>query len=354
MKKRLVCSLLLLLTLACSEAHAEKDEAEEKPEDFKVNGYAHIQYERYKYSQDFEEGYKSLFLQTQLQLSGQITPQWRYSAQLQNERDLHYKTDADNDVTLETATLSGPLGSADLTFGRLSYSPLNGMILDSTLNGAQLAFGNKLSGRLTFGKAYDNGPAQTSDDYYGSNWLCDDDSVLGLDLQYQANDKLSLKSGWYQITNNTNNSYYFDDSQKRINAFELALDYRLTPDWLLKGSLGRTNAAAYNRSWMSELRYKEADQSIPHSYSAYLQYRNLQEHGTISTALDNPVASNSYAPYGKECGGKGFELGFSYVPAPNTMLSFSYSDISPVSYPSGIDRTSLRSQYYSAMFEFWF
>ncbi len=355
MAHKLYFALLLLLVLTCTGAHAETtDESEATSDSLSFEGYAHIQYEKYKYRQEFEEGYKSLYLQTQLQISGQLLPHWQYSVQLQNERNLHDPADSDNDVTLENIMLSGPFGGADLTLGRFSYSPLNGMILDSTLHGAQISFGNKLNGKLTVGRAYDNGPTQPRDDYYGSNWLCDDDSILGAELHYQANDKLNLSGGWYHIDNQKNNRYYFDDGQQQISSVELAFNYRLAQDWLLKGNLGRTNAAALNRSWMSELRYKEADPSIPHSYSAYLQYRNLQAHGTISTALDNPGASDSYDPYGRECGGKGFEIGFSYVPAPNTLFTVSYVDTSPVSYPSGADRLKLRSQYYSALFEIWF
>ena len=77
-----------------------------------------------------------------------------------------------------------------------------------------------------------------------------------------------------------------------------------------------------------------------------VNYRNIEANATPNTTTDG-----AFAYHDKAAGGKGYELGFNYTPALNTVLRVKYADLKPTNDDTyGSDKT----KFIQAQAEFFF
>ncbi len=303
----------------------------------KVSGEARLRYEDYDRSAIvYPDGTyttggssDSFKIRTRVNLDGQINDQWSYYGRLQSENNLRGQN-GDDSVTMDNAFVKGQLFGTTTTVGRFDYFLGNGLMIDSTLNGVNVGFGNVLKANVFYGKERNTGI------YFDPNHL----EVTGLGLDYNSSKATYLHGGYYQYKDTTDAA---DDAKMKV--WEAGFKTHLSTDWALSGSYGQSDADDYNKAYFGQLDYKGADKKKVGSYGVWVQYRNLDALAAPATTTDGPYAYNQ-----KAFGGKGYELGFNYTPALNTVLRVKYADLKTTTDGAPSDKT----KFLQAQAEFFF
>jgi hypothetical protein len=303
----------------------------------KVTGEARLRYENY--DSDFNNS-NSLKLRTRVNLDGQINDQWSYYGRLQSVNNLRGET-GDDKVTMDNAYVKGQLLGTTATIGRFDYFLNNGLMIDSTLNGVNFEFGNILKANVFYGK--DN-----NDDNWDSAKIVPASKyeVTGIGLKYAASKATSINGGYYQYKQNDNLGLYNvltgDDTAK---VWEAGFTTKFSPNWSLSSSYGASDADDENKAYYAEFGYKGADKKKVGSYGAWVNYRHLETLASPKATFDG-----AYTTYSQLLGAKGYEVGFNYTPALNTVLRVKYADLKPIVDTLGNDKT----KFYQAQVEFFF
>ena len=294
----------------------------------KVSGEARLKFE------DTDKTDSGFNLRSRINLDGAINDEWSYYGRLQAENNL--KGEGDTQVTMDNAFVKGPILGTTATIGRFDYFLNNGLMIDSTLNGVNVEVGNVVKANLFYGK--DNNA-----DVFG----LDGDvhlTVAGAGLNYAASKATNVNGGYYQFENKDDASYFGTDGDKR-KIWEAGFKTQLTPNFSLAGSYGKSDANTDDTAYYGQIDYKGADQAAVGSYGAWVNYRHLEANAAPYTTFDGPYAFDSQAD-----GGKGYEIGLSYTPVLNTLVTVKYADLKATTDGSSSDKT----KYYLAQAEFFF
>ncbi|AJQ25981.1 UFO1_4202 family uranium-binding S-layer protein [Pelosinus fermentans] len=295
----------------------------------KVTGEARLRYE--DYSDDTGATWK---LRNRIHLNGNINDQWSYYGRLQAENNL--KGDTDTSVTMHNAYVKGNIAGTTTTIGRFDYFLNHGMLIDSQLNGANVAFGNVVKANVFYGK--DNSNKLFGNKASDNGYL----TVAGVGLNYAASKATSLNGGYYQYESKDNANYFGDGDKRKI--WEAGFKTQFATNFNLLGSYAKSDADAEDTAYFAQIGYKGANKSKVGSYGAWVQYRNIE--GTVAPATTfNGVFTKEH---GQANGGKGFEVGFNYTPVLNTVLRVKYAKIEPTAI------SSEKVDFYQAQAEFFF
>jgi hypothetical protein len=322
----------------------------------KVTGEARLRYE--DYSDDVVNKEKTATFRTRVNLDGQINDQWSYYGRLQSVNNL--KGTGDTGVTMDNAYVKGQIGGTTATIGRFDYFLNNGLMIDSTLNGVNFAFGNVVKANLFYGR-------ENNEDVWGNNskpvseggtgWTPHLE-VLGLGLKYDTSKATSLNGGYYQFKDKdetqvlnaiTGNSNY------KAKVWEAGFTTKFTPNWALSGSYGKSDATDENKAYYAQIDYKGADKKKVGSYGAWVNYRHLEAFASPKATFDGAYTSfgqNGYDLATNEIlgyGAKGYEVGFNYTPMLNTVLRVKYADLKPTT-----DLSTEKTKFYQAQVEYFF
>jgi hypothetical protein len=318
----------------------------------KVTGETRIRWEDYDRSDAGLGGVSDWSMRNRVNLNGNINDDWTYYGRLQGYTNLRGDGKAENNgggnnVTMDNAFIQGPLFGATATLGRFDYYMGHGLLIDSTLNGAQFAFGNKLKTKLFYGtenntNVFHIDTAVDADGNYLSDYKA---RVAGANFVYGLSDKTNLNAGYYQFQDKEQAVAVGSIPDDKIGVWEAGFDTKLGSVWSLQGSYAKSDADTQNKAYFAQLGYKEADKTKAGTYGAWVGYRRLDSQAAPVTTFDGAYAFNAF-----EAGGKGYELGLGYVPMTNSLLTLKYSDLKPT-----IDGASdLKSKYYLAQLEVFF
>ena len=311
---------------------------EKSASSIKVTGEARLRYENYNANIAHDD--TTLALRTRVNLDGQINDEWSYYGRLQAENNL--RGEDSTEVTMDNAYVTGPLAGTMATVGRFDYLLNNGLMIDSTLNGVNLAFGNLVKANVFYGK--DN-----NTDAWGIDSGTTHLQAAGLGLQYDTSKATTLKGGYYQFQDKDKtgvlNAATGDD---KLKVWETGFSTQFSPNWALNTSYGASDANSENKAYYAEFAYKGADSSQVGSYGAWVNYRNLEANAAPKTTFDG-----AYTAYGQELyGAKGYEIGFNYTPMLNAVLSVKYADLKPTT--AGTALSNEKTKFYQAQVEFFF
>jgi len=306
----------------------------------KVTGEARLRYEDYSSNGASKElGNNSFKLRTRVNLDGTINDQWGYYGRLQSINSLHGdKNDDNNTVTMDNAYVKGPIGGTTATVGRFDYFLNNGLMIDSTLNGVNLAFGNVLKANVFYGT--DNNKDLWDNNNSSAN--LSNLEVTGLGLNYATSKATTLNGGYYQFKDKDKTKVFEND---KLKVWEAGFKTQFTPNWGLNGSYGKSDANDQNKAYYAELDYKGADKAKVGSYGTWVAYRHLEANGSPKTTIDGP-----YTVLGQRDGAKGYEVGFNYTPMLNTVLQVKYADLKATADGASQDKT----KYIQAQAQFYF
>ncbi|SFL61635.1 UFO1_4202 family uranium-binding S-layer protein [Pelosinus propionicus] len=291
----------------------------------RVTGEARLRYE------DYSDSIASYKLRTRIHLNGNINDQWQYYGRLQSVNNL--KGEGDTEVTMDNAYVKGQIAGTTVTAGRFDYFLGNGMLIDSTLNGVNVAVGNVLKANVFYGK-------ENNKVLGASNYL----TVTGLGLNYSASKATTLNGGYYQYEDKDNaNSFAVGEDTRKI--WEAGFKTQFATNFNLSGSYGDSDASDEDTAYFAQIGYKGANKSKVGSYGAWVQYRNIE--GAVAPAT---TFNGVYTALGKKNGGKGYEVGFNYTPVLNTVLRVKYAKIQPTVDTVSSDKVN----FYQAQAEFFF
>jgi len=295
----------------------------------KVTGETRLRYE--DYSDDSASTWK---LRNRIHLNGNINDQWSYYGRLQGENNL--KGDTDTSVTMHNAYVKGNIAGTTTTIGRFDYFLGNGMLIDSQLNGVNVAVGNALKANLFYGKDNNTTLFGSTDVQYLT--------VAGVGLNYKISKATTLNGGYYQYENKDAATYFGTDGDKR-KIWETGFKTQFATNFNLAGSYAKSDASEEDTAYFAQIGYKGANKSKVGSYGAWVQYRNMEGNVAPATTF-NGVYTKTYK---QANGGKGFEVGFNYTPVLNTVLRVKYAKIQPTT-----DISSEKVNFYQAQAEFFF
>jgi len=304
----------------------------------KVTGEARLRYENY--DNDNTTNSNGLILRTRVHLNGQINDQWGYYGRLQSENNMRGDIGTSTDtVTMHNVYVKGALFGTTTTIGRFDYVPNFGLIMDGRLNGVKVGFGNALKTELYYGKQQDK-------DLWGAPKNTQPNlEVTAGTLAYATSKATTLNGGYYQ----------FKDTEKTISTeedtlkvWEAGFKTQIAPNLTLKASYGQSDADQDDQAYFAEIGYKGANKSKVGSYGAWVGYRDLE-----ANAAPRPTFDGKWAEANGLNGGKGYEVGFNYTPALNTVLRVKYVDMKKSTSDAAIvgDRDS---KFLQAQAEFFF
>jgi hypothetical protein len=306
----------------------------------KVTGEARLRYENY--DNDDAVNTNDWILRTRIHLNGQINDEWSYYGRLQAEEYLRGNKANDDTVTLHNAYVKGALFGTTTTIGRFDYVPNFGLIMDGRLNGAKIGFGNALKTELYYGKQEDTGKNMWGN--WGNN--ATHFEVIAGTLKYDTSKATTLNGGYYQFKDNDNENYFGGEDSLKV--WEAGFRTQFAKDWALKGSYADSDADIDDQAYFAQIDYKGANKSKVGSYGVWVGYRNLEANAAPKPTMDGKWAENN----GRN-GGKGYEIGFNYTPALNTLLRVKYVDMKKATDDTAITGDK-NSKFIQAQAEFFF
>lgn len=319
----------------------------------KVTGETRIRWEDYASNKDIGAPSQSDWaMRNRVNLNGNINDNWTYYGRLQGYTNLRGNdkgsSESDNGVTMDNAYIQGPLLGTTATLGRFDYYMGHGMMIDSTLNGVQFAFGNALKTKLFYGTENNQNIYHLDNavnPLTGEPIADYNARVAGINLEYALSSKTNLNGGYYQFQDKDSAKAVGSVADDKVSVWEAGFDTKLGSNWSLLGSYGKSDADTQNKAYIAQLGYKEADKTKAGTYGAWVAYRHLDAQAAPATTYDGAYAFNTY-----KAGGKGYELGLGYVPMTNSLLTLKYADLKPT-----VDGVSdFKSKYYLAQLEVFF
>jgi hypothetical protein len=282
----------------------------------KITGEARIRYNNYDFRDNAAPNVNDLKLRTRLHMTGNINDQWSYYGRFESINNLRGDS-ADSTVKMDNVWVKGSVLGTVATVGRFDYVPNYGMMFDSTLNGANVAFGNVVKANVFYGK-------ERNPDLYSTTPVATQTinklEVTGLTLKYGMTKDTNLTGGYYQVKS-TDNTAVLVGGDDKVKVWEAGFDTKLDSNWSLKGSYGKSDADKEDKAYFAEVGYKGVTKKAG-SFGAWVNYRNLEANAAPRTTFDGP-----YAQSVQSNGGKGYEVGFGYAPMANTVLKVKYVQI---------------------------
>ena len=268
---------------------------------------------RYHYKQDDVGGKHENNLRSRIFINGQVNEDWTYTGMLEHN---HAFNDDDNDETTtkwQRAYLTGKLGGAKVTAGRIYNLVAEGNIWDSRMDAVKLEYGKEIKVTAVAGKAIASSAKQ---DYgeYKSLELAGKVGIVGLTAGYYDFADYEANGTTVAIANPEDKEIWAVSAN-----MPLAKDLKLGAMYL-KGDTDK--AGAEDDGYVLTLAYKGAKASVPGSW------------GLTAKLYDQPVATyadhtmNGAADAMAAKGGfEGYGLFANYALAKNIVAQVEYYDL---------------------------
>ena len=271
------------------------DNLEKKVGNVKFDGNIRM---RYNYADNDASGKASdLKARARIAAKAAINDEWNAVMRFESTEDMR-KSAADNDTKLDLVYVTGPAFGGKATLGRFDVVPVYGTVMDSYLEGARFAFGNKLKTTLMYGKE--------------DNKISEKDVNLGIaTLGYAASKATNLNAAYYDVDT--------DNKDADGNIWEFGFDSKVAKNLVLKASYAQSDADDLDTAYQAGLWYKGAKLQDKGSHGIWAQYLKLED----NAMLDSTWAVGN--TFGKE-GHKGVEVGFDYTLQKNMKLTSLYFD----------------------------
>ena len=289
---------------------------EKKADNVKISGQI-----RLSYRDNDQAGKDSGRLRTRLFLNGAINEDWTYTGRFENnqyykdadETKSPYSNKGDDDIKLNWAYVSGPIGGVKADLGRQNLKLHTGNVVDAEFDGAKLAYGKdvKLTGFVGKGEGDDVTPI--SDDRL---YVADLSAKLGVVDAYVT---------YYNLDNGFSQEIYNVGA-----AVPVAKDLKLSAEWMY-GSADEDEGLD-NNGWVAGLAYKGAKASKVGSWGIYANYYDMPCLTYFDTTNDgyNGVMNDwkgETASHQDYDGFKGFEVGANVTLAKNIVAGVKYYDL---------------------------
>ena len=311
---------------------------EKKADNVKITGQIRASYRDVDGDSKSHEGR----LRTRLFVNGAINEDWTYTGRFENSQ--YYTGDkgasGDDDVKLNWAYVTGKVGGAKVQAGRQDFKLHTGNVIDATVDGAIVSYGDKVKLTGYVGKAADSG---TWDNLGDATVVDSKDKVVGTALQeddrvYIAD--LSAKLGVVDAYV----TYYKADTLNENEIWNVGValpvvkDLKFTAEYMHGDAEVGDIVDVDNNGYAFGLAYKGAKASQPGSWGVYANYFDQP----VSTYLEHTI--DCYAPFAFDTveynvdtnvatvdnasdGFKGYEVGANVALAKNIVAAVKYYDL---------------------------
>ena len=311
---------------------------EKKSDNVKITGQIRASYRDVDGDSKSHEGR----LRTRLFVNGAINEDWTYTGRFENSQ--YYTGDkgasGDDDVKLNWAYVTGKVGGAKVQAGRQDFKLHTGNVIDATVDGAIVSYGDKVKLTGYVGKAADSG---TWDNLGDATVVDSKDKVVGTALQeddrvYIAD--LSAKLGVVDAYV----TYYKADTLNENEIWNVGValpvvkDLKFTAEYMHGDAEVGDIVDVDNNGYAFGLAYKGAKASQPGSWGVYANYFDQP----VSTYLEHTI--DGYAPFAFDTveynvdtnvatvdnasdGFKGYEVGANVALAKNIVAAVKYYDL---------------------------
>ena len=302
---------------------------EKKADNVKITGQIRASYRDVDGDSKSYEGR----LRTRLFVNGAINEDWTYTGRFENSQ---YYTDesGDDEVKLNWAYVSGRVGGAKVTAGRQDFKLHDGNVIDATVDGAIVSYGDKVKLTGYVGKATDSGTMDnlldaSLKDADGNAYTAmqDGDRVYIADLSAKLGVVDTFVTYYKADTLNNNEIWNVGAGLEVVKDLKLSAEY-LHGDDQLDGD---------NNGYVVGLAYRGVKAAKPGSWGVYAKYYDQP----ASTYLEHTI--DGYAPlafeelsYNEQTGAlsgahtdgfKGYEVGANVALAKNIVAAVKYYDL---------------------------
>ncbi len=292
---------------------------EKKSDNVKITGQIRASYKDYDGDSKGHDGY----LRTRLFLNGQVNEDWSYTGRFENQQ--HYDSEgwsgheSDDDVELNWAYVSGPIGGVKVEAGRQDFVKAD--VLDNRGDGVKLSYGKDVK---VFGWAM---KATNNEAWVGgsnlSGYAVDDG-----DRVYVAGVESKIGVVGADVR------YYNADTARQNEIWELALSGEIAKDLTLRGSYfygDMDSDTVYDNGddsgYLVGLSYRGAKASKPGSWGVYANYSDRP----LSTFLRPTLFAGGYSEFPADTvrgdGYQGFDVGANVTLAKNIVAGVKYADM---------------------------
>lgn len=309
------------------------DNLESRIDNVKISGIIRARYDSKDEDGMASDKKMSEKLRTRLYLKGQINDTWTYNARFENVNNMRVNN-ADDDTSesrtdLNWAYVQGQAGVFKITAGRFNAMPAYGTVLDDTVEGIDIGFGNKLKVNLFAGKEHWSeliGDKNDRNNTYIAN------------LAYPISKKLNAKAAYINV------DYSKEDFESQ-KIYEVGMDYQFNKTVNLLGAFVKNtndDVDDQDTGYVAKLSYKGAKPANPGSFGIWAAYRKQEAATNLSSTYDIDWV-------GDRQGAKGYEVGVTYAPMKNAVWTTTYTDLE-----STFDNNDADGQYFRTQVEFYF
>jgi len=316
---------------------------EDKVGNIKFTGEARFRYDNNDFdgviqTSEQRRANNSFALRTRITAEGQINDEWKYVARFQNEQDLRH-SGGDNETEINNAYVTGSIGQTNVTAGRFDYMPMYGNVVDSTLDGVKVSFGNKLKTTLYYGR--EDNTFDTINGFSDNSIIGDDVTYTGIEFKYGVSKATNLTAAYHNVDSDALKGAALVNDNK-LNIWEAGFDTKFAKDLLFKASYAKSDAEDLDKAWLAGVQYRAANIKKVGSWDMYANYRNQEIGAIVDTTFDPKPTIIGGTGY------KGFEVGFDYVPVKNSKVQMQYASI------KDHEDSGVKDKFYRAQIEFFF
>jgi len=253
-------------------------------------------------------------LRTRLVFNGQINDNWKYVGRIQNIQDFRNDNGDEMDTRFQMAYVTGRLGGAKVTAGRMNRTTFEGDMYDTRADGVDITYGDKVKLNVWYGKPANgrNGGFGGADNY--DKWFAA--SVVG-----NIAKKVDLEAGYDKFWGadqtgvaTEDNAIWHVAAAGKLGDFGLSAAYYKSNDDSARKDKGATAAITYGGakadkvgSWGVEAKYYNLGDGV---YVAHTM------NGEVATAFNNNAQG----------GFKGYKLAGYYTVAKNMVAGVEWYD----------------------------
>ncbi|SHJ53991.1 S-layer homology domain-containing protein [Propionispora hippei] len=293
---------------------------EKRMDNVTFDGKVRFRYDSEKVGDKSKEGNGQSYLD--LFVNGKINDDWKIRAEIESSHSTDGTgiTPASDAHSTSKIWAEGKVGATTLDIGKAPLFVGYGLVADTSLNGVQASFGDKLKTTVRYGNlAGDDGilfsgaivPAPTATDpdavAFGAG-----SHYAGVEFAYKASAATDLSAAYHRV-----NQTVLGEKQN-TSIYELGFNSKIADNFTLNGQYAKGNPdkAVYdnveNKAYIAQVTYKNADPKVAKSFDIFAGYHKVGYGAEINTT--NDYYDNA----------KGMHIGFDYVPFENSKFTAFY------------------------------
>ncbi|MBQ3541359.1 MAG: hypothetical protein IJA40_06440, partial [Phascolarctobacterium sp.] len=264
---------------------------------------------RYHYAQHDNSGKHENNLRSRIFINGQVNDDWTYTGMLEHNHAFNNDDNDETNTKFQRAFLTGKVGGAKVTAGRIYNLVAEGNIWDSRMDAVKLEYGKDVKVTAVAGKAIASSAKQNYGEY------------KSLELAAKSG-IVALTAGYYDFAD----AETLAAEDKEIWAVSanmpLAKDLKLGAMYLM----GDEEKGLDEDGYVLTLAYKGAKASAPGSWGLTAKYYD-QPFATYTDHTMNGYADTFAADFSNTDGFKGYGLFANYALAKNIVAQVEYYDL---------------------------